>query len=80
MSKDLEEKVKKIIGNVFNLEPHLVSEATSSDTVSKWDSLGHMNLVVALEEEFRIQFSDVQIVEMMNYSLILCVVKEILIK
>ncbi len=77
MNVEIEEKVKKVIGNVFGIDPKLISEKTSPDTLEKWDSLGHMNLVFALEEEFCIQFSDVQIVEMMNYPLIICTLKEI---
>lgn len=35
-----------------------------------------MNLVVALEEEFHIQFSDEQMMEMLSLPLVVCVVKE----
>ena len=36
----------------------------------KWDSLAHMNLVMAFEKEFKIKFSDEEINEMLNYELI----------
>jgi len=35
----------------------------SVDTVEKWDSLQHLNLVLVLEEEFNISFSDQEIKE-----------------
>ena len=73
----IEERIKNVISNVFGIEQHLVSENSSPDTIESWTSLGHMNLVVALEEEFKVQFNDMQIIEMMNYSLIVCIVKEV---
>ena len=77
MSIQIEERAKKVMSNVFGIEPHLISEKTSPDTLEKWNSLGHMNLIIALEEEFKIQFSDTQIIEMMNYPLMICTLREI---
>ena len=76
MSVDIEVRVKKVMGNVFGINSEEILPDSSLDTVEKWNSLGHMNLVIALEEEFNIQFSDQQTIEMMNYPLIVCVVKE----
>lgn len=78
MSLEIEERVKKVISNVFGIESHAISEETSPDTLGKWDSLGHMNLVFALEEEFNVQFNDIQIIEMLSYPLIICTLKEIM--
>lgn len=55
-----------------------IGDTSSQDDIPKWDSLGHLNLVVALEEEFNIQLSDDQIVELLNYKLIFETIKEIL--
>lgn len=54
-----------------------VGQETSPDTVDSWDSLRHMNLVMALEEEFGVSFTDVQIVEMLTYPLIVAALKEL---
>ncbi len=78
MNTVIDDKVKSVLSNVFGIDCALITEETSPDTVEKWDSLGHMNLVFALEEEFNIQFNETQIIEMMNYPLILCVLKEII--
>ena len=39
--------------------------------MGKWDSLGHMNLCAALEEEFGIAFDTDQVVGMTNYEAVL---------
>ena len=33
-----------------------INEESSPDTIESWDSLRHMNIVIALEEEFNVQF------------------------
>ena len=76
---NIEDQVKKIISNVFNIEHHQLSEDSSPDTIESWTSLGHMNLIVALEEEFKVQFNELQMIEMMNYPLILATIKEVLL-
>jgi len=72
----LEVRVKKVISQVFNVPAESINENTSPDTLKKWDSLGHMNLVIALEEEFGITLSEQQIIEILNYPLIVHTIKE----
>ena len=55
---------------VFEIPVDEITDESSPDNIESWDSLKHMNLILALEEEFRIGFSDDEIVEMMNYALI----------
>ena len=46
------------------------NENLKYNDIEEWDSIGHMTLVAALEEEFNIKFTDDESVEMLNYSLI----------
>ncbi len=55
---------------VFDIPAEMINEESSPDTIESWDSLKHMNLVVGLEEEFDVVFSDEEIVEMLNFALI----------
>jgi acyl carrier protein len=73
----MEEKVKKIISSVFGVSIEQVTDAASPDTIENWDSLRHMNMVVALEEEFDVSFSDDQISELLNFQLIILTLKEL---
>lgn len=73
-----ESRIKKILCQLFLISQESINEDTSADNVSKWDSLGHMNLISALEEEFKINFTDEQIIEMLSYPLIVCTLKECL--
>lgn len=42
------------MSSVFKIDAKSIDENTVNSNVEKWDSLGHMNLVAALEEEFDI--------------------------
>ena len=48
----MKDRVKKVISEVFNIDIELINNESSPDNIESWDSLKHMNLIVALEEEF----------------------------
>ena len=70
MVNKVEDRIKSVMSAVFEISADQIKEDSSPDTIESWDSLKHMNLVVALEEEFEIEFTDDEIIELMNYSLI----------
>ena len=63
------------MSDVFNIDVSLINNESSPDNIENWDSLKHMNLIIALEEEFEIEFDDEEIVDSMNYALILNILK-----
>ena len=66
----MESRIKAVMAAVFEVPVDEITDESSPDNIESWDSLKHMNLVLALEEEFNIRFEDDEIVEMMNYTLI----------
>ena len=72
----MKDKVKKIISGVFNLQIDSINDDASPENILNWDSLNHMNLIVSLEEEFSIRFSDKEIGEMLNLELIIYTIKQ----
>jgi acyl carrier protein len=65
-----EQKLKEIIASVFKVDTSTINNETSPDTIENWDSLNHLNLVLALEEGFDVSFTEQQTVEILNYELI----------
>ncbi|MBF0236069.1 MAG: acyl carrier protein [SAR324 cluster bacterium] len=74
----MEQQIKEVLSKVFGVDLTEIDENTSSDTLENWDSLRQMNLVVALEEEFEVEFTDEQILEMLSFKLIVHIIKEAL--
>lgn len=60
----------RVMANVFGVAPSAISEQSSIDTVASWDSLKHLNLVIALEEHFHVTFTEEEVIEILNYPLI----------
>jgi len=50
----------------MNVPIEQLDDDSSPDTVANWDSLKHMNLILALEEEFAVAFSDDEVTEMLS--------------
>ena len=78
-TSDIETRLKTVLSQLLSISIEAINDDLSPDTIDTWDSVTHMNLVMALEEEFRIQFTEVQIVEMMNYAPIRNILKEQLV-
>ena len=74
----MEQKVKEVMAKIFGVDVSEVADDASPDTIENWDSLRHMNLVVALEEQFDVEFDDEQINQLLNYRLIILTVQELL--
>lgn len=64
----MKETIKGLMATVFNKDISEINEDASPDTVDAWDSLGHMNLIVALEENFNVTFNDDEIPELLSFE------------
>lgn len=71
-----EQKLKEVLARIFNVSIDTITADASPDTIESWDSLRHMNLVLALEEEFGVELTDDQVVEILSYKLIRIVLQE----
>jgi acyl carrier protein len=50
-------RVATVVASVFQLGGSAVGPTTGSANLEAWDSLGHLNLMLALEQEFGRSFS-----------------------
>jgi acyl carrier protein len=67
MSKNIEQSVKTLMAAVFNVDAASIDDASSMDNTPGWDSANHINLVLALEEEFNIAFDAAELESMASY-------------
>ena len=54
---ELFQKIQNIFRDIFDDEDLNIEESTNSSTIDDWDSLNHINLVVAIENEMNIKFN-----------------------
>ena len=58
MTRDeLLNRIQGIFRDIFDENDMIIENNTSSDDVEEWDSLNHINLVSAIEKEFKIKFA-----------------------
>lgn len=55
--EDLYERLNEVFRDVFDDDSITVCDSTTADDIEDWDSLEHINLVVAVEKQFGIKFN-----------------------
>ncbi len=71
---DVKDKILAVMAAVFEIEVINIPENAAPELIDEWDSLKHMSLIVALEEEFSIRFTDNEMTYLLNLELILQVI------
>lgn len=64
----LKDELKQIMAAIFNVDVASINDDSSSDSISSWDSLKHMNLILAIEEEFNLSLSDDEVIQMFDFK------------
>lgn len=75
--KNVKEQIAKIMAVVFEVNVDSINENTSADNIETWDSLRHMNLILALEEDFNVTIPDEEVGNLMNFKLIELVINDL---
>lgn len=63
---EIYERLNDIFRDVFDDDGLSVTPATTAADIEDWDSLSHITLMAAVEDEFRMKFSMKEVVEMKN--------------
>ena len=50
-----------VIARALNVPPASVTDASSPETLRRWDSLRHLDLMTAVEDAYRVRFSGAEI-------------------
>lgn len=61
-----ETKLRTVVAQILGIPLETVSDMTSKDTIESWDSLKHLTLVLALEEQFDVSFNEEIAMEIMS--------------
>ena len=73
-----ENTLKQVMATLLTVDVSAIGEDASMDTIPTWDSLRHMNLVLALEEEFKVAIPDEDAGNITSYKLIKLILEELL--
>jgi acyl carrier protein len=62
--------LNKMLVETFGIDPSALVDSLAMKDVATWNSLTHIELIVGLEEFFRIQFTQDEVVEMTSVGAI----------
>lgn len=73
-----EDTLKQVMATMLKVDAFTITADSSMDNMPNWDSLRHMNLVLALEEEFKVVIPDEDAGNITSYKLIKLVLEDLL--
>jgi len=73
---ELEERLTKVFHTVFDNDSIELTPELTADDVDEWDSLSHINLMIAIELEFGIEFDQSEIQNFANVGELLASIAE----
>ena len=60
------ERLQEVFRDVFDDDEIVITNETTADDIEGWDSLTHVQLIVAVEKEFSVKFSTVEVMKLKN--------------
>lgn len=73
---DVKEKVIEIIANVIEVKPVEITLESSIGDFPKWDSLGNLNILQEIQDEFDIELDPDEIIDLEDVNDIINIVAE----
>jgi acyl carrier protein len=62
----ISERLKKIVLRELDLDDYDFKEETTANMVPGWDSLSHIQIIVAIEKNYKIKFKGIEILKIRN--------------
>ena len=72
---DIRKRTREVLARVLKVSPEAVADDASQVQLSEWDSVRHMNVVLALENDFGIEFDDAELPELTSLALLVAAVE-----
>lgn len=57
------EQIKEVMARTFAIPVDSIASTGSMNSIPQWDSLGHMELMLAIEERFSIKMTSAEMLE-----------------
>ena len=68
--------VEEVVAQVFGADPGSIDASSTPESVEGWDSMGHLNLISALEKQFNISIDIGDAMEMVSVAKIRAVLSQ----
>ena len=72
----MHDRIKRVMSDVFGTPASELPDDPTIDNVPEWDSLRHIELMLALESEFSVHFSTEAMLELLSMDAIAAYLRE----
>ena len=76
MTDSIEERVRRIVADVLGLPYEQITSSTSHKSVAEWDSMGMINMAMALEAEFQVTLSIEDVAKLVSVQAVTEIVRQ----
>ena len=73
--QEIYDRLNEVFRDVFDDDEITVNEDTTADDIEDWDSLEHINLISAVEDEFGIRYKMGEVSSMKNVGEMVEIIK-----
>lgn len=67
---NIEHRIVEIMAGILDIPESRIDDSLTVEDVEDWDSMRHINLVMAFEEEFGVEFNEEEILQMLSLNAI----------
>jgi acyl carrier protein len=71
------DQVRNVASDIFGIPADKITAESSPETIENWDSIQHLNLVLAVEEKFGVQLDPEDIEQMKNIGAVAKLVEKL---
>ena len=73
---DIKTRVRKVLARALKTDPATISDNATQMDLSEWDSVRHMNVILALENDFGVEFEDAELPTLTSVPLMVAAIEK----
>jgi len=62
----ISDKLKSVILKELHLDEYEIKDETQANQIPGWDSLNHINVILAIEKEYKVRFKRLEVLKCKN--------------
>ena len=74
--EDITTRARVALARALKADPETIADNASQMDLSEWDSVRHMNVVLALENDFGIEFEDAELPTLTSLPLMVAAIEK----
>ena len=71
---DTKERIQTVFRDIFDDDSIVLRDDMTAADVENWDSLNHIDMIVAIESEFKIRFTTAEVTSLKNVGELMALV------